>query len=121
MALLSGVLNSLTRFAVAAFAPALLNLALIVALLILARSGGAATVRAMAIAVLVGGILQFAPVLGGGAPAPGIRLHFGRPRLTPAVRELMVLILPATLGGRRLSDQPVLLHLLLARGSARAR
>ena len=34
VSLLSGVLNSLTRFAAAAFAPALLNLALIVALLV---------------------------------------------------------------------------------------
>src|SRR3989337_99320 len=33
VALLAGVLNSLTRFAIAAFAPALLNIALIIALL----------------------------------------------------------------------------------------
>src|SRR5215208_1545296 len=57
VALLSGVLNSLTRFAVAAFAPALLNMALIVALL-LAPSNNLETVRYMAIAVLAGGILQ---------------------------------------------------------------
>jgi putative peptidoglycan lipid II flippase len=94
VALLSGVLNSLTRFAVAAFVPALLNLALIVALLV-APQGGAPTVRAMAIAVLVGGILQFVTCWFAVRQA-GIRLHFGRPRLTPAVRELIVLILPAT-------------------------
>jgi putative peptidoglycan lipid II flippase len=94
VALLSGVLNSLTRFAVAAFVPALLNLALIVAL-IMVPEGGAATVRAMAIAVLVGGILQFATCWFAVRQA-GIKLHFGRPRLTPAVRELIVLILPAT-------------------------
>ena len=94
VALLSGVLNSLTRFAVAAFVPALLNLSLIVALL-LVPEGGAATVRAMAIAVLAGGILQFATCWFAVRHA-GIRLHFGRPRLTPAVRELVILILPAT-------------------------
>jgi putative peptidoglycan lipid II flippase len=88
------VLNSLTRFAVAAFVPALLNLALIVAL-ILVPEGGAPTVRAMSIAVLVGGVLQFATCWLAVRQA-GIRLHFGRPRLTPAVRELVVLILPAT-------------------------
>ena len=33
VSLLSGILNSLTRFAAAAFAPALLNLAMIVALM----------------------------------------------------------------------------------------
>ena len=68
VALLSGVLNSLTRFAVAAFAPVLLNLALIVALLAGAGAAAPATVRAMAIAVLVGGVLQFASVLGRGPP-----------------------------------------------------
>src|SRR5688500_8485266 len=94
VALLSGVLNSLTRFAVAAFVPALLNLSLIVALLV-APEGDVSTVRAMAIAVLAGGILQFATCWIAVRKA-GVHLHFGRPRLTPAVRELVVLILPAT-------------------------
>ncbi len=99
VALLSGVLNSLTRFAVAAFAPALLNIVLIVALLV--GPGGdspeelAASVRYMAIAVLVGGIAQFA-MCWAAVRRAGIRLHFGRPRLTPAVKELVILILPAT-------------------------
>ena len=99
VAFLSGVLNSLTRFAIAAFAPALLNLVLIVA--ILAGPGGdtpdelATTVRYMAIAIFIGGIAQFA-MCWAAVRRAGIRLHFGRPRLTPAVRELVVLILPAT-------------------------
>jgi putative peptidoglycan lipid II flippase len=95
VALLSGVLNSLTRFAVAAFAPALLNIALIVSLLVMPQ-GGEATVRAMAIAVLAGGILQFA-LCWIAVRQAGVKLHFGRPRLTPAVRELIILIVPATL------------------------
>ncbi|MEA1071438.1 murein biosynthesis integral membrane protein MurJ [Sphingomonas sp. LY160] len=95
VALLSGVLNSLTRFAVAAFAPALLNLALIVALLV-APSGKIEIVRTMAIAVLAGGILQFA-LCWWAVRKAGIHLRFGRPRMTPAVRELVVLILPATI------------------------
>ncbi|MGQ0659284.1 murein biosynthesis integral membrane protein MurJ [Sphingosinicella sp.] len=94
VALLSGVLNSLTRFAVAAFAPALLNIALIAALLI-APGGGPETVRMMALAVLAGGIFQFA-LCWVAVRQAGVRLHFGRPRLTPAVRELIVLIVPAT-------------------------
>jgi len=94
VALLSGVLNSLTRFAVAAFAPALLNIALIVALLI-APGGGPETVRAMALAVLAGGIFQFA-LCWAAVRQAGVKLHFGRPRLTPAVRELIILIVPAT-------------------------
>ena len=95
VALLSGVLNSLTKFAVAAFAPALLNMALIGALL-LAPSDKVEIVRFMAKAVLVGGIFQFL-LCWVAVRRAGVRLHFGRPRMTPAVRELVTLILPATL------------------------
>ena len=95
VALLSGVLNSLMRFAVAAFAPALLNITLIIALLLASGSDKVEVVRYMAIAVLVGGILQFA-LCWAAVHQAGVKLHFGRPRLTPAVRELVVLILPAT-------------------------
>src|SRR5688572_8076763 len=83
VALLSGVLNSLTRFAVAAFAPALLNMVLIVALL-LSPPDNVVTVRYMAIAVLIGGVLQFA-LCWAAVQKAGVRLRFGRPRMTPAV------------------------------------
>ena len=95
VALLSGVLNSLTRFAVAAFAPALLNVALIVSLLVARGSSDVETVRIMAIAVLLGGVAQFA-LCWFAVRRAGVKLRFGRPRLTPAVRELVILILPAT-------------------------
>jgi putative peptidoglycan lipid II flippase len=99
VALLSGVLNSLTQFAIAAFAPALLNIALIIGLLLSPGGDSPAelesTVRMMAMAVLAGGVAQFA-LCWVAVRRAGIRLHFGRPRLTPAVRELIVLILPAT-------------------------
>jgi putative peptidoglycan lipid II flippase len=95
VALLSGVLNSLMRFAVAAFAPALLNIALIVALLV-APTDKVEVVRYMAIAVLVGGVFQFA-LCWAAVRQAGVKLHFGKPRMTPAVKELVVLILPATL------------------------
>ena len=94
VALLSGVLNSLTRFAIAAFAPALLNLGLIAALLV-SPPDDVETVRYMAFAVLVSGIAQFA-LCWVAVRRAGVRLHFGRPRVTPAVKELIVLILPAT-------------------------
>jgi putative peptidoglycan lipid II flippase len=94
VALLSGVLNSLTRFAVAAFAPALLNIALIAALLVAPRND-IEVVRYMAIAVLLGGIAQFA-LCWVAVQRAGVKLHFGRPRMTPAVKELIILILPAT-------------------------
>lgn len=99
VALLSGVLNSLNRFAVAAFAPALLNLTLIIALLI-APNGNTieeqiTVARYLSIAVLIGGIAQFA-LCWATVRRAGIKLHFGRPRITPAVREFIILILPAT-------------------------
>ena len=96
VSLLSGVLNSLMRFAVAAFAPALLNLALIVALLVPSGGDDTLTVKYMAIAVIVGGIFQFA-LCWRSARTAGVRLHlFQRPRMTPAVKELVILVLPAT-------------------------
>ena len=97
VSLFSGILNSLTRFTAAAFAPALLNLALIVALL-MAPEGGPATARAMALAVIAGGILQLALCWGATVRA-GIKLRLIPPRMTPRVKELLILIIPATLGG----------------------
>jgi putative peptidoglycan lipid II flippase len=97
VSLFSGVLNSLSRFTAAAFAPSLLNIALIGALLIV-PDGGARTAQAMAIGVVAGGILQLA-LCWGSAHAAGVKLRLRRPRLTPGVKELVVLILPATLGG----------------------
>jgi hypothetical protein len=59
VSLFSGVLNSLTRFAAAAFAPALLNFALIAALLVI-PAAGEQTAYALAWAVIAGGIVQLA-------------------------------------------------------------
>ncbi|MGH6659689.1 MAG: murein biosynthesis integral membrane protein MurJ, partial [Sphingomicrobium sp.] len=97
VSLFSGVLNSLTRFTAAAFAPALLNMVLIAAL-IAVPSGGPATATAMAVAVIAGGILQLG-LCWGAAVRAGIKLRLAPPRMTPRVKELLVLILPATLGG----------------------
>lgn len=97
VSLASGVLNSLGRFAAAAFAPALLNLALVGALL-LVPSGGWLTARALAVAVIIGGVIQLA-LCWISMQRAGIRLQLRMPRLTPGVRELFVLVLPATLAG----------------------
>ena len=97
VSLFSGVLNSLTRFTAAAFAPALLNLALIGALLLVPQ-GGPETARAMATGVIAGGILQFV-LCWASMRRAGVRLRLKRPKMTPRVRELLILILPATLGG----------------------
>ena len=96
VSLFSGILNSLTRFAAAAFAPALLNIALIAALL-LVSGGGPATAVAMAWAVVAGGVVQLALLMIATRRA-GLTLKLLPPKMTPRVRELFVLILPATLG-----------------------
>jgi putative peptidoglycan lipid II flippase len=96
VSLFSGVLNSLTRFTAAAFAPALLNIALIGALL-LVRDGGPATAEAMAVAVIVGGILQLG-LCWWSTRRAGFSMRLRPPRMTPRVKELLILILPATLG-----------------------
>src|SRR3954453_15815153 len=62
VSLFSGILNSLTRFTAAAFAPALLNLAMLCAL-IFVPVGGTITATALAIAVTLGGVLQLGLLL----------------------------------------------------------
>ncbi len=97
VSLFSGVLNSLARFTAAAFAPSLLNIALIAALL-LVPTGGGTTARAMAWGVVAGGVLQLA-LCWVSAHRAGVKLRIVRPRITPGVKEMLVLVLPATLGG----------------------
>jgi putative peptidoglycan lipid II flippase len=96
VSLFSGILNSLSRFVAAAFAPALLNVALLGALL-LVPEGGRATAVAMSWAVLVGGVLQLGLCIAATRRA-GLRLKLLPPRMTPRVKELLILILPATIG-----------------------
>ena len=96
VSLFSGVLNSLTRFAAAAFAPALLNIALIAAQFVVPE-GGPETARAMAFGVIAGGVLQLA-LCWGSVQRLGLPIGFRWPRMTERVKELLLLILPATLG-----------------------
>ena len=96
VSLFSGILNSLSRFTAAAFAPALLNLALVGALLLVPQ-GGNETAVAMAWAVLAGGVMQLALCVIATRRA-GMTLRLLPPRMTPRVKELLLLILPATIG-----------------------
>ena len=96
VSLFSGILNSIARFTAAAFAPALLNIAMLTALL-LVRNGGAVTATALAMAVTLGGILQLGLLLAACKRA-GIVLKVRRPRLTPGVRQFVRVVVPATLG-----------------------
>jgi putative peptidoglycan lipid II flippase len=96
VSLFSGILNSLARFTAAAFAPALLNLAMLVALLVV-RDGGAVTATALATAVTLGGVLQLG-LLVAACRRAGISLRIRRPRVTPGVRQFVRVVVPATLG-----------------------
>ena len=96
VSLFSGVLNSIARFTAAAFAPALLNLAMLTALL-LVRQGGAITATAVATAVTIGGVLQLGLLIAACKRA-GIVLKVRKPKLTPSVRQFVRVVLPATLG-----------------------
>ena len=96
VSLFSGILNSIARFTAAAFAPALLNLAMLLAL-IFVRNGGEVTATAVAIAVTVGGVLQLGLLLIACKRA-GIVLKLRKPKLTPGVRQFIRVVIPATLG-----------------------
>ncbi|MCA1662060.1 MAG: murein biosynthesis integral membrane protein MurJ [Novosphingobium sp.] len=100
--LFAAVLNSLSRFAAAAAAPILLNLCLIAALAAGAMlDGGEGAKRQtglyLAIAVSFSGLFQLI-WLWWWIRRAGFRFAARRPRLTPGVRELGRLIVPAVFG-----------------------
>jgi len=96
VSLFSGILNSISRFTAAAFAPALLNLAMLSALIIF-HVGGRTSAIAVSAGVTVGGVLQLVLLLAACKRA-GIVLKFRKPKLTPGVRQFIRVVLPATLG-----------------------
>ncbi|MEO0500152.1 MAG: murein biosynthesis integral membrane protein MurJ [Pseudomonadota bacterium] len=100
VSLLAGILNSLSRFAAAAAAPILLNICLITAVVIFGSAEpdpDVSTARALAVAVSIAGMLQFVWLLWAVHRA-GLDLRIDRPRLTPDVKRLLTIILPATFG-----------------------
>ena len=96
-ALLSGVLNSLGRFALAAAAPILMNVVMIAFLLIGWRTGGNIGLWQIW-SVPVAGLAQLALVWWGCARA-GMPVLPRWPRLTPEMRRLAVIVVPALLTG----------------------
>jgi len=93
-----GVLNTFRRFAVPAFGPVMLNLAMIAAVLGLA-SRLEQPVHALVIGVLVGGFLQFA-VQWPSLRAVGVSLGSLRGlRGHPAIRRVRRLLVPTIVGG----------------------
>ena len=95
-ALVSGVLNGLDRFAAAAAAPVLYNLATIA--FMLGLSGVVPTAgHALALGVAVSGVLQLGMVAWAVRRA-GVHIPLPRPRLTPQVRLLLRRMTPGLLG-----------------------
>lgn len=95
-----GMLNARERYGVSQLASAVLNLGMVVvglSLIPVVRAFGQPAMLAMAIGVLVGGVLQF------GYQLPplyrlGFRLRWEWPRWHPGVRRVALLMIPATVG-----------------------
>ena len=96
VSLIAGVLNGLGRFAAAAAAPILLNVTLIGSLVLFHDSKLAAG-WSLAHAVTIAGIVQFIWIAWAASRA-GMGLRLRWPRLSPRIRELGRIMLPAALG-----------------------
>jgi len=102
VAMLSGVLNARSRFAPGAFVPVFLNIVMISGIVIgwyLRGDGGDDRIVAwsLAISLSLSGVVQLA-YMWWSARRAGVRLKISAPRLTPEVKRLGMLILPATFG-----------------------
>ncbi|MEJ5977630.1 murein biosynthesis integral membrane protein MurJ [Novosphingobium sp. PS1R-30] len=102
VAMLSGLLNARSRFAPGAFAPVLLNLTLITGILTGAWLRGpqgddTIVATALAVSVSLAGVVQLAYMARATRKA-GVKLKVTLPKLTPEVKRLGALILPATFG-----------------------
>ncbi|MGH1423459.1 MAG: murein biosynthesis integral membrane protein MurJ [Pseudooceanicola sp.] len=96
-ALLSGVLNASGRFAAAAAAPVLLNVLLVSGMALAAMMGGDVA-RALIWTIPVAGAAQMALVWIAASRA-GVRIRIKRPRMTPDLRRLVRIAIPAALAG----------------------
>lgn len=100
VAMLAGILNSLRRYFLAALAPVLLNVVLVTGLIV----SGYLSLSAPDIGEVLGwsvtlsGLLQLS-LLVWALRREGFSLGFVRPRLTPAVKRLLWLALPAAVTG----------------------
>lgn len=102
VSLLTGILNSMSRFGPGASAPVLFNLTLIAGVLIggalrPAAGNDAIVVQTLAIFVSLSGVVQLV-WLWWFLRRSGFSLKISKPKLTPDVRELGRIILPATFG-----------------------
>lgn len=103
VAMLSGVLNARSRFAPGAFVPVLLNIVLISGICAgyywreNIGGGDVAVAYAQSIALAFAGVAQVVYMWWATRQA-GVRLTVGLPKITPEIKRLGMLILPATFG-----------------------
>jgi putative peptidoglycan lipid II flippase len=102
VAMLSGLLNARSRFAPGAIAPVLFNIVLISGIIAgyywRGNSGDDRfVVYALSAAVSLSGFVQFL-YLWWAVKRAGLKLHVKKPKLTPEVKQLGMVILPATFG-----------------------
>lgn len=95
-ALLSGVLNARGRFIVSGAYPVLLNLIMLIAV-IPAQGGQVGAAYAASWAVLVAGVSQ-AGLCWWAARRAGADIRLALPRLTPAVKAIIITAVPAAIG-----------------------
>ena len=101
VALLSGLLNALDKFAAAAAAPIVLNLILISSIAVAALLGVGNTPQAgiiLAIGVAIAGVVQLL-VLARAASKSNMGLRLKWPRMTPGVKKLIKLGIPGVIAG----------------------
>jgi len=101
VAMLSGILNAMQRFWLAAAAPIILNVVLVATILLAIQLGFSRLPEAgylLAIGVLIAGFAQLA-ALWFGVKNAGIRLNLGWPRYTDSVRRLVQLGIPGVISG----------------------
>ncbi|WP_018688937.1 murein biosynthesis integral membrane protein MurJ [Ahrensia kielensis] len=100
MAMLSGILNSLRDYFIAAIAPVLLNITLICVLVssLYFEFDAASVGIALAIGVLFSGVLQLG-ILVLGMKKVGFSFKPRKPRMSPAIKRLLALAAPAALTG----------------------
>ncbi len=100
VAMLSGIMNSMRKFFLAALVPVLLNVILVAVLALALVAGFPARVTGLWLAwgVFVSGFVQLL-ILAIAVRRAGFSVRLSVPRLTPAVRRMLVLMGPALLTG----------------------
>lgn len=96
-AMMSGMLNSVGKFAAAAAAPVILNLVFITTLILIHVHFLTMPGHALAVAVAISGALQFA-MLAYACHRADVMVPLPLPRLTPGVKRLLWLMAPGVLG-----------------------